>query len=94
LAVCAKAHDIPFYVAAPVSTIDLTTACGDDIVIEVRSERELLRFGDCTIAAYGAQAYNPVFDITPADLIQAIVTDKGIVAQLSEEKITQLVAGA
>ncbi len=92
LAVCADAHNIPFYVAAPVSTIDVSTVRGEDIAIEIRAEEELLRLGDCAIAAPGAHAYNPVFDITPADLIQAIITDHGIVVHPNNEKIKRLMA--
>jgi len=93
LAVSAKAHGIPFYVAAPVSTIDMDTVCGDDIQIEVRAEEELLRIGEQAIAAPGARAYNPVFDVTPAELIDAIITDKGVVNNPNAEKIRQLMSG-
>jgi methylthioribose-1-phosphate isomerase len=72
LAVLANAHGIPFYVAAPRSTFDLTLASGDQIPIEERSAEELP-------AASGVAVYNPAFDVTPAQLVQAIVTDKGVV---------------
>jgi len=92
LAVSAKAHSIPFYVAAPVSTIDMVTARGDDIKIEIRAEQELLQVGERRIAAPGARAYNPVFDVTPAELIDAIITDKGIVNNPNTEKIRKLMS--
>ncbi len=90
LAVSAKAHGIPFYVAAPVSTIDMYTVCGDDIEIEIRAQEELLQVGGQNIAASGTRAYNPVFDITPAELIDVIITDKGIVRRPDKDKIRRL----
>ncbi|GAC1319305.1 MAG: S-methyl-5-thioribose-1-phosphate isomerase [Chloroflexota bacterium] len=79
LAVLAYAHHIPFYVAAPSSTIDLTTASGDGIPIEERHPKEVLGFQTTRTAPDGTQVANPAFDVTPARLIHAIVTEKGIV---------------
>lgn len=75
------AHDnrVPFYVAAPFSTIDMNCAVGADIPIEERDPKEVLNFGGKRIAARGAGAMNPAFDVTPARLITAIITDKGVV---------------
>ncbi|WP_157057954.1 s-methyl-5-thioribose-1-phosphate isomerase, partial [Calditerricola satsumensis] len=79
LAVLAKAHNIPFYVAAPTSSIDLATPTGADIPIEERPAHEVTEgFGRRT-APEGVQVYNPAFDVTPAELVTAIVTEHGIV---------------
>ncbi|MDO5712139.1 MAG: S-methyl-5-thioribose-1-phosphate isomerase [Micrococcales bacterium] len=75
---CARAG-IPFVVAAPFSTVDLATASGDDIVIEERSEEEVLVVGGVRMAPPGARGFNPAFDVTPHDLISAVVTEHGIV---------------
>ncbi len=77
VAVLAKHHNIPFYVEAPSSTFDLTMVSGDSIPIEQRRETEITEgFGKRT-APQGVQVYNPAFDVTPAELITAIVTEKG-----------------
>ena len=79
LALLAKAHGIPFYVSAPASTVDLATPTGDAIEIEERDAREVTHgFGRQT-APEGVAVYNPAFDVTPGDLITAIVTERGIV---------------
>jgi len=80
LAILAKYHGIPFYVAAPGSTIDKNIKSGGDIPIEERDRGEILRIGPKQTAPVGAKAYNPAFDVTPASLITAIITDKGIYA--------------
>ena len=79
LALAAKAHGVKFMVVAPTTTIDLNCPTGDQIEIESRSEDEVLNFNGSRIAAEGAGAWNPVFDMTPADLITAIVTEKGVI---------------
>ncbi len=79
LAILAKHHGIPFYVAAPTSTIDLKTASGDGIVIEERSRAEVTSFGGIPVAPKGAIARHPAFDVTPARLIKAIITEKGVI---------------
>jgi methylthioribose-1-phosphate isomerase len=78
LAVLAHAHGIPFYVAAPRSTLDLDLASGADIPIEERSVDEVLLIGGQRIAPIGASARHPAFDVTPARLITAIITDRGV----------------
>ena len=79
LAVLAEAHEIPFYVSAPLSTVDFATPTGKDIEIEERASRELTHgFGRQT-APDGVAVYNPAFDVTPARLIHAIITERGVV---------------
>lgn len=78
VAVLAKAHDIPFYVAAPLSTIDLKTEIGDDITIEERDPKEVTHVRDQQLAPDGVGVSNPAFDVTPNELIAAIITDKGV----------------
>lgn len=79
LALAAQANGVPFVVAAPSSTIDLETACGEAIPIESRPASEVLEFGGTRVAPEGADAYNPAFDITPASLVSAIVTELGLI---------------
>ena len=74
LAIAARHHGSPFYVAAPWSSVDPATATGRDIVIEHRSANELLGVN----APEGIDVYNPAFDVTPAELITAIITDRGV----------------
>jgi methylthioribose-1-phosphate isomerase len=79
VAVLAKAHNIPFYVAAPHSTIDLATKSGDQIPIEQRNPNEVTALhGGPTITPAGAEVLNPAFDVTPAALITAIITERGV----------------
>ncbi len=78
-AVLAKENGVPFYVAAPVSTFDLSTRRGEDIVIEERSEDEVLCVGGCRVAPKGSKALNPCFDVTPARYVKGFITEKGIV---------------
>ena len=77
VAVLARAHRIPFYVAAPSSTIDPEIASGDEIEIEERPHAEVSHFAGKEIAPKGTPVANPAFDITPAEYIRAIITDKG-----------------
>ena len=78
VALLAKAHDIPFYVAAPTSTLDLSLATGEQIPIEERDSKEVTHwFGKC-IAPEGVKVYSPAFDVTPSHLITAIITEKSI----------------
>src|SRR5688500_14992244 len=76
VAVLARQHDIPFYVAAPVSTVDLALATGEEIPIEERDAREVTHIREQRLAPEGVAVHNPAFDVTPADLIAAIVTDR------------------
>ncbi len=87
LAVSARYHGVKFMVAAPTSTVDMKIAEGADIPIETRSADELLKCGDKRIAAAGATAWNPVFDVTPAALVDAIVTEQGVVEKPDAKKI-------
>ena len=79
LALAAQAHGVPFYVAAPVSTIDARTACGADIEIEERDAGEITSYHGSPSAPAGVTARNPAFDVTPAGAVTAIITDAGIV---------------
>jgi methylthioribose-1-phosphate isomerase len=79
LAVNARHHGIRFMVAAPTSTIDPALERGDDVPIEFRDASELLDFSGRSVAAIGAEAWNPVFDVTPVSLVDAIVTETGVV---------------
>jgi len=90
LAVNARHHGIKFMVVAPTSTVDLDTASGDDIPIEQRPASEVLAFGAQEIAAKGANAWNPVFDVTPAGLVDFIVTERGVVEAPNRQKILQM----
>ncbi|MEQ1829194.1 MAG: S-methyl-5-thioribose-1-phosphate isomerase [Pirellula sp.] len=91
VAVLAKHHGIPFYVAAPTSTFDLSIVSGDEIPIEQRKPEEITRgFGRQT-APSGIDVYNPAFDVTPAELISAIITERGIIAPVCEESVRELV---
>jgi methylthioribose-1-phosphate isomerase len=75
LAVLARAHNIPFYVAAPTTTIDRSIASGAEIPIEERAAEEIVDSFSKRVAAEGMEIYNPAFDVTPAELITAIITD-------------------
>jgi methylthioribose-1-phosphate isomerase len=79
VAVLAKRHNIPFYVACPLSTIDLSLATGNGIPIEERPAEEVKGFRDCCWAPEGVAIRNPAFDVTPAELVTALITEKGIV---------------
>jgi len=79
LAVLSKSHGIPFYVAAPTSTFDLSLVSGEEIPIEVRNIAEVTHFCGNPIAPKGIKAFNPAFDVTPHSLINGIITEKGIV---------------
>jgi methylthioribose-1-phosphate isomerase len=91
LSVLAKEHGIPFYVAAPTSTFDLSLRSGKEIPIEERSPDEILccHCKDCRIAPYGAKVKNPAFDITPHENITGIITEKGVINSPDEEKILE-----
>jgi methylthioribose-1-phosphate isomerase len=79
LAVLARHHGLPFYVAAPWSTVDLATPTGADIPIEERASDEVSLIGGLRIAPAGVKARYPAFDVTPAALVTAIVTERGVV---------------
>lgn len=91
VAVLAKQHDIPFYVAAPVSTLDLTLVSGEEIPIEERDAREVTHVREHQLAPDGVEVHNPAFDVTPNELIAAIITDKGVARQPFTESLRKLV---
>lgn len=94
LAVLARHHGVKFMVVAPSSTIDMALARGEDIPIEMRAPGELLELGGTRVAAEGARAWNPSFDVTPAALIDAIVTERGVVHAPDAAKMAALMADA
>lgn len=78
VAVLAREHGVPFYVAAPLTTLDLTLASGDEIPIEERDSMEITHIRNHQLAPDGVQVHNPAFDVTPHEFITAIITDKGV----------------
>ncbi|GLQ45546.1 methylthioribose-1-phosphate isomerase [Dyella lipolytica] len=93
LAIAARHHGVKFMVVAPSSTVDMATVSGDDIEIELRDAAELLSVAGRRTVVEGAQAWNPVFDVTPAALIDAIVTERGVIEQPSTERMRAVFAG-
>ena len=90
VALLAKAHNIPFYIAAPKSTFDMSLASGDDIPIEQRDPDEITNgFGKRT-APKGINVYNPAFDVTPHHLIHGIITEEGIITEPYEQNLAKL----
>ena len=94
LALVARAHGVPFYIAGPTSSIDLNTPSGDAIPIEERDPQEITCINNTAIAPDGAQAYNPAFDVTPAETITAIITEEGIAYPPFEESLRKMVERA
>ncbi len=93
VALVAAAHHVPFYVAAPLSTFDLTLANGDGIPIEQRDGREITHgFGRQT-APDGIDVYNPAFDVTPAELIAGLICEKGVIQPVTKARIAEVLAG-
>lgn len=90
VAVLCKEHNIPFYVAAPASTVDMSLASGDDIVIEERHPEEVTAVFGQGVAPQGVKVLNPAFDVTPNQLITAIITDRGIVKPPSTDNMKKL----
>jgi methylthioribose-1-phosphate isomerase len=90
VAILAKNHNIPFYVAAPISTLDLTLASGEEIPIEERSADEVTTINDKRMAPVGAVVAHPAFDMTPHHLVSAIITDKGIARPPFTESLKKL----
>jgi len=93
VAVLAKEHDIPFYVAAPLSTIDLNTPDGSKIPIEERNDREVTHVGPSRLTPEGARVRNPAFDVTPAKYVTAIITERGVARPPYHESLAALVSG-
>ena len=91
-AIAARYHGVRFMVVAPTSTIDMNLNSGELIPIEQRSADELMQFNGQYFAAEGCDAWNPVFDITPAELIDAIITEKGVIMKPNADKIRDLVS--
>lgn len=92
LAVLARAHQIPFYVAAPTTTIDLSLADGGAIPIEQRSAEEVTSLAGVAIAPAGVRAAHPAFDVTPASLVTAIITERGVVRPPYREALSDLLS--
>ena len=90
VAVLAKEHEIPFYVAAPWSTVDLNTPTGDQIPIEQRSPREVTHHAGRQVAPEGVRVENPAFDVTPHKYVAAIVTERGIAKAPFSESLREL----
>jgi methylthioribose-1-phosphate isomerase len=91
VAVLAHKHEIPFYVAAPITTLDLSLKTGADIPIEERDQREVTHIKDHRLAPEGIGVHNPAFDVTPNELITAIITDKGVARAPYESSLRGLV---
>jgi methylthioribose-1-phosphate isomerase len=94
LAVLARENGVPFYVAAPISTIDLSLTSGAEIPIEERSSREVTELAGMAIAPEGVQAAHPAFDVTPARLVTAIITERGVLRAPYSETLAAAVRGA
>ncbi len=90
LSVLSKEHGIPFYIAAPSSSFDLSTPSGEKIPIEERGGDEIVSFGKCKVAPDGIETYSPAFDITPADNITAFITERGIIKRPFSENIKRM----
>jgi methylthioribose-1-phosphate isomerase len=90
LAVLAKENGVPFYVAAPISTLDLTLPSGDDIPIEQRAAREVTHVGDTMVAPDGVAVFNPAFDVTPNRYVAGIITERGVARAPYEESLKRL----
>ena len=91
LAVLAARHKIPFYIAAPVSTFDLAIPDGSHIPIEERNADEVTGHGGNRWAAHGVEVFNPAFDVTPAELITALITERGIINAPDTARVAQLI---
>jgi methylthioribose-1-phosphate isomerase len=92
IAALAARHKVPFYVAAPTSTIDLACPDGDAIPIEERSAREVTHLGERPVAPSGVRVANPAFDVTPHDLVTAIITERGVIRPPYKKTLARLLA--
>jgi len=90
VAILADYHKIPFYVAAPISTVDFSIEDGRQIPIEERDKKEVIQVGNQPITRAETEVYNPAFDVTPYQLIQAIITEKGILYPVFKDRISEL----
>jgi methylthioribose-1-phosphate isomerase len=86
----AKARSVPFVVVAPTSTVDLDARSGSDIPIERREPVEVTTIAGQPAVPLGSPVYNPAFDVTPGDLVTAIVTERGVIAQVNEGSLAAL----
>jgi methylthioribose-1-phosphate isomerase len=93
LAVAAHYHGVRVMVVAPTSTVDMSLASGAEIPIEIRAPSEVLQCGGRQVGAGGVDAWNPVFDVTPAELVYAIVTERGVVRSPDRENMARMMAG-
>jgi methylthioribose-1-phosphate isomerase len=94
VALSAAAHDVPFYVAAPWSTVDMACPNGAAIPIEERMAREVTHYGDQALTPTGVGVRNPAFDVTPARLVRAIFCERGVVTPVTPAGLAQLAARA
>jgi methylthioribose-1-phosphate isomerase len=93
LSILARENGIPFYIAAPSSTFDLSIKSGDEIIIEQRAAEEVTIFAKTQIAPEGINVYNPAFDVTDASLITAIITEKGVIEKPNTDSISKCLRG-
>jgi methylthioribose-1-phosphate isomerase len=93
VAVLARQHDIPFYVAAPLSTLDLTIPDGSHIPIEQRTPREVTHVGETRIVPEGVEVFNPAFDVTPNEFVTAIITEVGVARAPYTQSLAKLMKG-
>ena len=93
VAVLARENGLPFYVAAPITTLDLSLRSGDEIPIEERDTKEVTHIREQQLGPTGVEVHNPAFDVTPNDLITAIITDKGVVRAPYLNSLRDLVEG-
>ncbi len=93
VSILARHYGVPFYVAAPSSTFDLRIADGAAIPIEERDGDEIRRFNGLLIAPEGVGVYNPAFDVTPAEHITAIITERGVICPAGRERIAAALSG-
>jgi methylthioribose-1-phosphate isomerase len=89
-ALAARAAGVPFVVAGPTSTVDLATATGDEIVVEERGADEVVTFGGTAVAPAGTPVINPAFDVTPAELVTALVTERGVASPVDRGTVAAL----
>jgi methylthioribose-1-phosphate isomerase len=92
VALLCEAHGLPFYVAAPTTTFDLSLDSGEAIPIEERAAEEITKPGGVAFAPEGVDVYNPAFDVTPARLIAGIITDRGVICPVNCDNIRVLLA--
>ena len=93
VAVLAKENGVPFYVAAPISTLDLTLTSGDEIPIEQRSAKEVTEVFGVPVAPEGIAVQNPAFDVTPSRYVTAIITERGVARAPFEDSLRKLAEG-